>query len=147
MRPKVVDRVLGVVLAMFAVLCLGEAYRIWNGWDGTGTMALIVGGVFTILAVRFLVFPSAEHTAIEPPSRNEWFGMAAVGGPFALYLIVINWLGYVLSTWLLLAVVSKLIAPTRTAAILAWTGAVAIGTYILFKRYLMMYLPAGVLGI
>ena len=111
MSPKVADRVIGLVLALWGSVCLGEAYRIWNGWDGTGTMPLIVGGIFIALAVLFLV------------------------------------LGYVISTWLLLAVVSKLIAPTRMAVILVWTGAVAIGSYILFRRYLMMYLPTGLLGI
>ena len=147
MSPKVADRVIGLVLALWGSVCLGEAYRIWNGWDGTGTMPLIVGGIFIALAVLFLVLPSADSAAIAGPTRHEWFGMVAVGGPFALYLIVMNWLGYVISTWLLLAVVSKLIAPTRMAVILVWTGAVAIGSYILFRRYLMMYLPTGLLGI
>lgn len=144
---KSVDRVIGLVLAAFGLLCLVEAYRIWNGWDGTGTMALLVGGILTVLAALFFLVPSAERTSVAWPARTEWFGMAAIGGPFALYLIVMTWLGYVLSTWLLLAVVSKLIAPTRMATILVWTGAVAIGSYIVFKRYLMMYLPAGVLGL
>lgn len=146
MTARAVDRLIGLSLAAFALVCLVEAYRIWNGWDGTGTMALIVGAIFAALAVLFAASPSAGGTPVRRPTRGEWFGMVGIGGPFAVYLVVVDRLGYVLSTWLLLAVVSKLIAPTRIAVILVWTGAVAVGSYVVFKRYLMMYLPAGVLG-
>lgn len=134
-------------MAGFGLLCLTEAYRIWNGWDGTGTMALLVGGVCSLLSVIYLLFPSPNTTSIQWPSRKEWISIGLIGGPFALYLTFMNWLGYLISTWLFLAIVAKYISPTRTSVILIWTGAVAIGTYIVFKKYLMMYLPGGFLGI
>jgi len=134
-------------MGAFGFLCLIEAYRIWNGWDGTGVMALIVGGIFIPLSVIFLVFPSSGDKSILWPSKREWFSLGIIGGPFALYIFFMNWLGYPFSTWLFLAVVAKYISPTRTTRIIIWTGMVAIGTYVVFKRYLMMYLPTGFLGI
>lgn len=144
---KSVDRIIGMVMTVFGLLCLIEAYRIWNGWDGTGIMALIVGGIFIAISVIFLVFPSPENTPIQWPSKKEWFSIGIIGGPFALYIIFMNWLGYAISTWLFLAVIARYISPTRITIILIWTGGVAIGTYIVFKKYLMMYLPGGFLGI
>ena len=144
---KSADRIIGLVMAGFGLLCLIEAYRIWNGWDGTGTMALIVAGIFIALSIIFLAFPSHEKTSIQWPNKQEWLSIGFIGGPFALYIIFMNWLGYAISTWLFLAVVAKYISPTRITIIWIWTGAVAIGTYIVFKKYLMMYLPGGFLGI
>lgn len=144
---KFVDRIIGLVMAGFGLLCLTEAYRIWNGWDGTGTMVLLVGGIFSVLSAIYLLFPSPDTTSIQWPSRKEWLSIGLIGGPFALYLTFMNWLGYMISTWLFLAIVAKYISPTRISVILIWTGAVAIGTYIVFKKYLMMYLPGGFLGI
>ena len=144
---KFVDRIIGLVMAGFGLLCLTEAYRIWNGWDGTGTMALLVGGIFSALSVMYLLFPSPDTTSIQWPSNKEWVSIGMIGGPFALYITFMNWLGYMISTWLFLAIVAKYTSPTRISIILIWTGAVTIGTYILFRKYLMMYLPAGFLGI
>lgn len=144
---KFVDRIIGLVMAGLGLLCLTEAYRIWNGWDGTGTMALLVGGIFSVLSAIYLLFPSPDTTSIQWPSRKEWLSIGLIGGPFALYLTFMNWLGYMISTWLFLAIVAKYISPTRISVILIWTGTVAIGTYIVFKKYLMMYLPGGFLGI
>lgn len=138
--------ILGGVTAFFALLCALEAYKVWKGWDGPGTMVLIVGGIFAIISVIFFLFPSRE-TATKWPDRKELIRMGVIGGSFALYINFMEWVGYLLGTWLFLAVIAKYISPSRLSVILIWTGAVAIGTYIIFKKYLFMYLPAGFIGI
>jgi len=142
-----VDRILGGVMGGLGLLCLFEAYRIWNGWEGTGTMALIVGGILIVISIIFLLFPSRETTSIQWPSKKEMLSIGVIGGSFALYISLMEWLGYTLTTWLFMAAVTKYISNRRISIILIWTGAVAVGTYIIFKKYLLMYLPAGFIGI
>ncbi len=141
------DRVIGVVLGVLGLFCLIEAYRIWNGWDGTGIMPLIVGVISIFLSVMFLLFPSHETTPVQWPKRKEMFSIGMIGGSFAFYISIMNWMGYPISTWLFLAFVARHISPNRTSVILLWTGAVAVGSYILFKKFLDMYLPVGFVGI
>jgi len=143
---KRTDRILGGVTAFFTLLCSLEAYRVWKGWDGPGTMALIVGGIFAVISAIFFLFPSREIAA-RWPSRKELIRMGVIGGSFALYINFMEWVGYLLGTWLFLAFITKYISPSRLSVILIWTGALAIGTYIIFKKYLFMYLPAGFIGI
>ncbi len=144
---RFVDRILGGVFGLLGLFCLIEAYRIWNGWDGTGIMPLIVGGIFIFLSAKFLLFPSQETMPMRRLNRKEMVGVGVIGSAFAFYISIMNWVGYPLSTWFLLAFVAKYISPTRASIILLWTGAVAIGSYILFKRFLGMYLPVGFVGI
>jgi hypothetical protein len=141
------DRILGGVIGLLGLFCLIEAYRIWNGWDGTGIMPLIVGGISIFLSAKFLLFPSQETMPVRWPNRKEMFGMGMIGGSFASYISIMNWVGYPLSTWFFLAFVARYISPNRTSVILLWTGAVAIGSYILFKIFLDMDLPVGFIGI
>ena len=47
------DRLLGGIIGIFGILCFVEAYRLWTGWQGAGTMLIIVGGICIILAVLF----------------------------------------------------------------------------------------------
>ncbi len=144
---KSADRIIGAIMAVLGMICINDAYRIWGGWDGIGSMVLITGGIFIVVSVIFLLAPSRETTSIQWPGKKEIVGMGVVGGSFALYVSFMNWLGYPLSTWLLLIVVTRYISPSRTSTLLVWTGAVAIVTYIIFRKYLFMYLPEGFMGI
>jgi len=144
---KSADRIIGVVLAGLGTLCFFEAYRIWNGWGGTGTMALIVGAILSIISWSYFLLPSSDDQRIQWPAKKDWFIIGSIGGPFLLYILFMEWLGYMVSTWVFMAATARYVSPTRTSIILLWTGAVAIGTYIIFKRYMMLYLPEGFLGI
>ncbi len=141
------DPILGVALAALGALCLFESFRLKGGWQGAGTMPLIVGTILLITSFVLLLSTSHASTPIQWPSRKEIRGMGVIGGSFGLYIYVIDWLGYALGTWLFLAIVARYISPSRLSVILIWTGAVAIGTYIIFKKYLFMYLPEGFIGI
>jgi putative tricarboxylic transport membrane protein len=144
---KFADRIVGMVCAGFGILCFFEAYRIWNGWAGTGTMTIIVGVIMGVISLIYFIFPSSDTKPVQWPRKKEWISIGAIGGSFLLYILFMELLGYVVSTWIFMAVTARYTSPTRTSVILLWTGAVAIGTYIVFKRYMMLYLPEGFLGI
>jgi hypothetical protein len=140
------DRILGGIIGVAGIICLIDAHRIWNGWAGTGTMALLVGGFLILLSIISVVFTSGESGPINWFCKKEMLNIVFVSGAFALYIICMKWIGYVISTWIFLTMVTKYISQGRIYTILIWTGAVALGTYIIFKRYLQLYLPAGFWG-
>lgn len=140
------DRLTGGIIGIFGILCFVEAYRLWTGWQGAGTMPIIVGGICMILAVLFMAIPTRESDPIDFYSKKEIFRISTISISFAIYLIVVDWVGYSLTTWLLLAVVTRSTSTSRTLNLLIWTGAVAGGTGIIFRKFLSVSLPAGFIG-
>lgn len=148
------DRILGAVLGGLGIICIAESYRIWSGWTGTGVMPFIVGSILLILSGILLVFPSPKGRPIKWPSEKEMFHVGIISGSFALYIALMDYLGYALSTWILLAALTIYISTSQKHPTLSWisitmvwTGAFALSTYIIFKKYLSVYLPAGFTGV
>ncbi len=141
----VVDRTLGGILGLLGLACLVEARNVWNGWDGTGLLPLLVG-VSLLVLMPILVFSPSAGGQRKVFDQTEILQVAVLGGAFALYVALMTRLGYALGTWLFLAGVAHYISPRRFTVTLIWTGAVALGTYLVFKKFLGMYLPVGVLS-
>ena len=140
------DRLLGGIIGIFGILCFVEAYRLCTGWQGAGTMPIIAGGICIILAAFFIVTPTRKSDPFEFYSKKEIFRIGTISTSFAIYLIVVDWLGYSLATWLLLSVVTRSISTSRILNILIWTGAVAVGTGVIFRKFLSVSLPVGFIG-
>ena len=142
---RLVDIIFGSVMAVLGASCFIEAHRVWNGWGGTGTMPVIVGTIFALLSVLILATPSRVFSEIPSIHGKEIFSVLFIAGSFALYIFIMGWIGYFLSTWLFLAVVTKYMSRGRLAIIIIWTGVVAIITDIVFREYLGLYLPRGLI--
>ncbi len=140
------DRLTGGIIGIFGILCFVEAYRLWTGWQGAGTMPIIVGGICMILAVLFMAVPIRKSEPSEFYSKKEISRISTISASFAIYLIVIDWIGYSLSTWILLAIVTRATSNSRILNTLIWTGAVAVGTGIIFRKFLSVSLPVGFMG-
>ena len=132
---RVADRILAIVIGILSVFCFVEAFRVWTGWDGSGLMLLIVGVILLSLMLYFVVYPSHDATPVKWFSKKEFIHIGFLSGAFALYTSLMEYLGYLFATWIFLAVVSKYIGPgRRTWLLLIWTGVVAVGTFIVFKK-------------
>lgn len=141
------DRIISSFMAILSIICFIESYRLWNGWDGPGTLPLMVGGIFLFLTVGFLVFPSRGETGNLLPGKKMLKHAGITVGAFALYLVFIKWLGYPLATWFLMATIVKSITQGLSWITITWTGLVSLITYIILKFYLAMPLPPGFIGI
>jgi putative tricarboxylic transport membrane protein len=143
MKMRLADRILGGVLCILGMLSFRESYSVWTGWDGAGLMPLIIGVILVILSIFFQLSPAAKGVPIQSSNNEEGVRIGVISGSFAIYLISMNWLGYMLATWLFLAGVSIYISPRRRLTPLIWTGAVSLATYVIFTRYLSLTLPQG----
>jgi hypothetical protein len=141
------DKIIISFMSALSLLSFIESYRLWSGWDGPGTLPLIMGFVFLSLILGFLVFPSKEKVEEILPPRKLLKHMAITVGAFALYLLLIKWLGYPLATWILLFVIVKSMTAGFSWVTVVWTGLVSFGTYYVLKFYLAMPLPSGFIGL
>lgn len=141
------DRWLGGLWGLLAVACLAEAKEVWNGWDGTGVMLLIIGSVFLVLAISFIFAPVIVSNRVALFSRAEAVHVGVTASSFALYVLLMAQMGYFLSTWAFLLGLATYIARRRFLITVVWTGAVAVLSYVVFKELLGVYLPSGPFGI
>lgn len=144
---RTADRILGGVMGALSLLCLIGSYQLWDGWAGPGTVPLTVGIILLFLAIGFWVFPSKGQVDISFLEKRVMIHMGVTLASFALYIALIGWVGYPLATWLLLITLVKSMKRGSFYKTIIWTGLVSFGTYIIFKTYLTMPLPAGFIGI
>jgi hypothetical protein len=144
---RITDRILAGIMGALSLICLIGTYQLWDGWDGPGTMPLIVGIIFLFLTIGFWVFPSKDQADNLFLEKRMMIHMGVTLASFAVYILLIGWLGYPLATWLLLIALVRSMKRGSIYKTLIWTGMVSIGTYIIFKTYLAMPLPGGFIGI
>jgi len=101
------DRIISSFMAVLSIICFTESYRLWNGWDGPGTLPLLIGCIFLFLTVGFLFFPSGDTAENLLPGKKMLKHMGITVGAFALYLVSIKWLGYPLASWFLMIAIVK----------------------------------------
>ena len=143
----IADRILGGVMCGLSLLCFIVSRQVWSGWDGPGTMPLIVGIVLLSLALGFWLFPTKDLTDFRSIETRMLGHIGITLASFALYIAFMRWLGYPLATWLLLFTVARSMKRSPIYRTLIWSGMVSIGSYIVFKIYLAMSLPSGFMGI
>jgi putative tricarboxylic transport membrane protein len=119
---------------------------------GSGFMLFWVGlimvGLAAIVLVNALRTPKAEAPAAAPivaPGRA--LPLVGVVVALVLYAYLLQWLGFIVSTILLLIFLFKAIEPQRWSVAIGGAVATAVLAYLLFSVYLGAQLPKGVLEI
>jgi hypothetical protein len=119
------------------------------------TLAYVLGGLAVLLIARSLYMkslvaprrtPPAEEVA-EADSREVWKRHLRAAGMLGLglaYLLVIPYLGYVLSVIGLMLAVSLYIGARLGAKTLAVAGLGGVFFYLLFVQFLKIPLPSGI---
>lgn len=134
----------GVVLAGLGALALIEAARIRDAWPGARLMPAAVGVALALLGVAHVVSPAAGGG--EWPGAAGWRRVGLVFGGLALYVAALPSLGFVPATALFVMLVVRALGRYTWAVTLALTAAIAGASWIVFKHWLGMPLPAGVFG-
>ncbi|MGH7355980.1 MAG: tripartite tricarboxylate transporter TctB family protein [Candidatus Rokuibacteriota bacterium] len=113
---------------------------------GPGFYPRFLFAVTGVLSLLLLVTDLRHRTA--PPRRTDTRYRLVVLSflVFAGYVFAMPWLGYRVSTFLFVGVVSAIIEPPRGArwwALLALALLTTVATYLVFERYLSVLLPRG----
>jgi hypothetical protein len=141
-------RVCGWILLVLAFACFGEGFRNWEGIGGTGFFPMILGIIFTLLGTGFLIRKFAERGQSFPwPPRPGRLRLGLVITALFLFLLLTPYLGYPFTTVLFIASLLKTLGGIRWPYGLILGAVAALMTYVVFKTWLNMPLPMGMIGI
>jgi hypothetical protein len=145
-----IDRVSGIVLALFAVFVLEESWRLRLPlgslaspgpayFPGLLATLLLVAGV----AVAVMGGGSGRLAGV---SWSEWRHGVAIFAACAFCALALDRLGYRLTMFVLVAFLVGAVERKSPAATLVFAGALALGTFWLFDTFLRVPLPRGPAG-
>lgn len=141
------DRILGVFALLLA------AFITWGGWDieapfsyepvGPRAFPVLLAIIITLCGLWLVFKGGSRHMEANPPGANGRIFMMIVYA--AIYAVLFQWLGFVLSTALMTVFVGRLFGGAWGKCAL---GGVVMGVlfFLLFDKVLDVVLPAGVLG-
>lgn len=140
---------LGILMVIFSLrMDLGS----WNH-PGPGFMPLGSGILLIIFCmVYFIKFTwfirDAEYGEKESPwPRKKWGRIIGVLGALFLYTFLLTALGYLLTTFLLMVYLFRVVEPRKWLATIIQAVLTVLLTYMVFEKWLMVQFPKGFLGI
>jgi hypothetical protein len=154
------DSYIGVGLLAFSVLFWVEANRIPTSFLDTSVPAsaipkmlgVMMGVLSLILIVQGILArkkaPSAEPDEEADGVATSWHGHQRALGMFVIgvcYLVVVSYLGYIVSTALLLAAVAYFNGKKSALPLILFAGLGAVFFYAMFTLGLGVQMPGGLL--
>ena len=135
----------GSVLVGLGALALGEAVGLRDEWPGARLLPALVGLALVLLGGAHLTGP-----ALEPPKWPDASGrrrLAFVAIVLSFYVFGLPTLGFLTATALFLFALLRGLGSLSwvTAGVVA--GAVALGSQVVFRHWLVLPLPSGLLGL
>jgi putative tricarboxylic transport membrane protein len=134
-----------------AVPAAMEAYRLHVGSvhaPGAGFLpfyaAILLGALAVVSLVQDLRGKTGPASALWGGVRwGKWIAMVAA---LFIYVAVLEWLGFMLATFLLMLVLFRLLEPYRWTTVLLFSLLTMGSAYLFFVVLLDSRLPVGVLG-
>ena len=144
------DRAAAVALLAFGLLALEEARKLRFGSiarPGPGFFPVVLAAAFSVVCLALLVNAiRTREVDRESGPRLAWPKIVAAMGALLLYALVLEPLGFVVATFALLLFFSKALERQRWVPAVAGSLVTALVTYVVFKLWLHVQLPAGPWG-
>jgi putative tricarboxylic transport membrane protein len=144
------DRGAAAVLLVFGLVAFEEATRLRFGSiarPGPGFVPLVLAAAFSLVCVALLVSGRRAPDAGAPDvARLGWPKIVATMAALFVYALVLEPVGFVVATFLLLLFFFRALERQRWLAALAGALLTALVTYLVFKVWLNVQLPAGPWG-
>jgi putative tricarboxylic transport membrane protein len=142
----VAGRVAAIVLLVFGLLALEEARKLRFGSiarPGPGFFPVVLGAAFSLVCLALAVNAfRAPEAGGAPSARLGWPKIAATMAALCVYALVLERVGFVLATFALLLFFFKALEGQRWLVALAGSLATSVVTYLVFKVWLQVQLPA-----
>jgi putative tricarboxylic transport membrane protein len=138
-------------------LAIGLAIAVYSGKYGLGSLSSPGPGFLPLLSglaiaglalvVFFQQFSKRDREKIKDLwQTGNWPTMLMVLGALVLYTLLLNFLGFLLDTFLLIAFLLRVIEPLSWKKVFAGAILAAGGAYVIFQLWLKAQLPTGFLG-
>jgi putative tricarboxylic transport membrane protein len=140
-----VDRGVGIAALLGGILLAFAGWRLDPGTSklpGPGFFPLLIACTMGGLGMWLLLRPGSEEKPV-PPESSRWSALAIALISILGYTMVLNELGYLVSTFALLVVQLRWVEKQRWSTSL-WTAAIASAvSLVVFRVLLKVPLPAG----
>lgn len=150
---KLRDRISAVVWLVIAIgICFGSIKLSLGNLHkpGPGFFSFLAGGVLGILSLAVFLqsfkMPSGEGRRAFWSEHQKGLKMIYTVIALIIYVIGINYLGFFVSTLFFTAFLLRVIEPQRWTVVFAVSILTAIISYGVFKYWLDVQLPEGILG-
>ena len=133
---------------VFSIYIALESYRLGLGkWDDPGPGYFPFGAALLFACMAFVVF--VRSLSIGPVSKTDagqryrWQNVILVLIAMVLYTLLLNSIGFVLCTFLIVVFFVKVVALRRWTSSIMMALCMSIGSYLLFSFFLKAPLPKG----
>ena len=144
------DRVAAVVLVAFGIVAVEEAAKLRIGSivrPGPGFFPLVLAAAFTVVCLILAIGAFRRRGApVTEPASLDWTKIAATMAALFVYAAMLERVGFVVATFALLLFFFKALERQRWSVALAGSIVTACVTYLVFKIWLHVQLPAGPWG-
>lgn len=147
---KRLDKICSVVFLVFAGTIIWQSLSVPIGSFGTpgpGFLPLLVGIILALLSCLLWIDANLTRTSAPPvaffPERGRWLSVLLTVGALAAYGLLIEFLGFIICTFLLLLFLFRFIGGQKWWLVFTETILVTFATHIIFKVALKVQLPGG----
>jgi len=152
---KKADQWSGIALSILSAGMISAALRLPYGNlhnPGPGFfplwLGLILGGMSIALFVQTTRGKESERTLKEILEEDvRWGKVLLVLGALILYGFLMDTIGFLIVTFLLMIVLLRFIEPQPWKVVIGWALAGSVGSYLIFEVWMKLRLPKGFLGI
>jgi hypothetical protein len=147
-RSLTIDRAAGAAFAAFSIFVLWECRKIELGFmaePGPGLMPVILAS--SLLACSGALMAGRSGARLADVAWPEWRRAAAILASCAFMALAMERLGYRLTIFVVLLVLTGIVESRGWVAGALFAGGFAFGTYFLFNTLLRLPLPPGPLGL
>ncbi len=150
-KMKKSDRYTSVIYAAFGLYIAFEGYRLELGTfraPKPGFMVFLAGITLWMLSMVQLIlsFPAGKTEKQTTWWKDrQWQKVVKLTAALLLYASVLRWLGFLLSTILLLFVLFKGIEPQRWQVALGFSLITSVTCYLVFGVFFELRFPEGIL--
>jgi putative tricarboxylic transport membrane protein len=141
------DRAAAAVLLVFGLIALEEARKLRFGSisrPGPGFFPVVLAAAFSLVGLALLVIAlRARDADAASGTLLGWRKIVATMAALVVYAFVLERVGFVAATFALLLFFFKALERQRWATALAGSLVTAFVTYLVFKVWLNVQLPAG----
>jgi len=152
---KKADQWSGLALSILAAGMILAALRLPYGNlrnPGPGFFPLWLGVILGGMSIAFFVQTTrgkeSERTLKEILEEDvRWGKVLLVLGALILYGFLMDTIGFLIVTFLLMIVLLRFIEPQPWKVVIGWALAGSVGSYLIFEVWMKLRLPKGFLGI
>lgn len=138
-----------LLLLFFSVFICLDSYWLKLGTPsspGPGFFSFGAGLILGVLSLIEFFKSSVEKHEQKKIERGEKYKIVLVLAALAAYGLVLEWIGFLLSTFTLLIFLLRVIVPQRWTRVLVTAFLSSLCSYLLFEVWLKAQLPRGFLG-